>query len=60
VVETRTGGGGGNGDPKARSFKDVRRDVLRGFVSPEGAWRDYGVRIASDLSVDEAGSEPRA
>ena len=60
VVETRTGGGGGNGDPKARPFEDVRRDVQRGYVSPDGALRDYGVRISSDLSIDEQGSEPRA
>ena len=60
VVETWTGGGGGNGDPKARPFEEVQRDVLRGYVSPEGAWRDYGVRITSDLVVDEEGSQPRA
>ena len=60
VVETWTGGGGGNGDPRARPFEEVQRDVLRGYVSPEGAWRDYGVRITSDLVVDEEGSQPRA
>ena len=60
VVETRTGGGGGNGDPRARPFEDVRRDVQRGYVSRDGAWRDYGVRIAPGMSVDEAGSELRA
>ena len=60
VVETRTGGGGGNGDPKERPFEEVRLDVQRGYVSPDGAWRDYGVRITSGRSVDETGSEPRA
>ena len=59
VVETRTGGGGGNGDPKARPFGEVRLDVQRGYVSPDGAWRDYGVRIGPGLSVDEKGSEAR-
>jgi len=38
----------------------VQRDVKRGYVSPDGAWRDYGVRITSDLVVDEEGSRPRA
>ena len=60
VVETRTGGGGGNGDPKARPFGEVRVDVERGYVSPGGAWNDYGVRIGPGLSVDEGGSVPRA
>ncbi len=60
VVETMTGGGGGNGDPGARPFEEVRVDVERGYVSPEGAWNDYGVRIGPGGAVDEGGSEPRA
>ena len=60
VVETRTGGGGGNGDPKARSFAEVRIDAVRGYVSREGAWRQYGVRLTPEFVVDEAASEPRA
>ncbi len=60
VVETMTGGGGGNGNPKARPFKEVEIDAIRGYVSPEGAWRDYGVRLTSGCAADVAGSEPRA
>ena len=60
VVETMTGGGGGNGDPKTRPFGEVRVDVERGYVSREGAWTDYGVRIGPGVTVDEGGSEPRA
>lgn len=37
------GGGGGYGDPRARDPAAVRRDVEDGYVSPEGAQRDYGV-----------------
>ena len=59
VVDTRTGGGGGNGDPKARAFADVARDVVRGYVSPEAALRNYGVAISADGTVDEAASTPR-
>ena len=59
VVETMTGGGGGNGNPNARPFEEVRIDAVRGYVSCEGAWRDYGVRITSGLTVDSAESEPR-
>jgi N-methylhydantoinase B/oxoprolinase/acetone carboxylase alpha subunit len=39
-------GGGGYGDPLARDREGVRRDVAEGFVSPEAAVRDYGLRDA--------------
>ena len=60
VVETMAGGGGGNGNPKARPFEEVRVDAQWGHVSREGAWKDCGVRIGLGISVDEGGSEPRA
>jgi N-methylhydantoinase B len=59
VVETMTGGGGGNGSSHMRPFEDVVRDVRRGFVSVEGALKDYGVKIGPDMAVDIAGSTPR-
>ena len=59
VIETMTGGGGGNGDPKARPLREVQADVRQGFVSAEAALRDYGVRIGSDMQVDETASDPR-
>ena len=39
------GGGGGYGDPRARDPEAVRRDVADGYVTPEGARRDYGVEV---------------
>lgn len=59
VVETMTGGGGGNGEPLARPFEDVRRDIQKGYVTHEGAWSAYGVRVGEDLTIDEAASKPR-
>lgn len=59
VIETRTGGGGGYGDPKARPFEEVLADVRQGYVSTDAAWKDYGVRINADMGVDADGSEPR-
>src|SRR5690606_36085664 len=38
-------GGGGFGDPRARPVEAVAADVAEGFVSVEGARRDYGVEI---------------
>lgn len=38
-------GGGGFGDPRARPVEAVAADVAQGFVSVEGALRDYGVQV---------------
>jgi len=50
-------GGGGWGDPFARDPTRVLEDVLDGYVSSEGARRDYGVAIVTRdgvAAVDEA------
>ena len=38
-------GGGGHGDPLLRDPKAVREDVADGYVTVEGARRDYGVVV---------------
>lgn len=35
-------GGGGYGDPKKRDRAAIERDLAEGYVTPEGAARDYG------------------
>lgn len=59
-----TNAGGGWGDPLERSFERVLIDVRDGYVSLEGAQRDYGVVVTGDperapeqLVIDEAASE---
>ena len=48
-------GGGGHGDPLARDVALVLDDVRNDFVSVEGAARDYGVVIDTDVwQVDDA------
>ncbi|MDR3475074.1 MAG: hydantoinase B/oxoprolinase family protein [Devosia sp.] len=59
LVITRTGGGGGYGDPLTRPFSEVAFDVACGIVSPEAAAKDYGVVFAADGSPDLARSTPR-
>lgn len=61
VTQIRTSGGGGWGDPLARHPERVKVDVRDGYVSIDGAARDYGVVIVGDparhpdqLVVDEA------
>ncbi len=52
VVITYTGGGGGYGNPLERNPELVRRDVISGYVTREGAARDYGVVFTDGLEVD--------
>jgi N-methylhydantoinase B len=52
LVELKTGGGGGFGDPLERDPERVRVDCLDGYVTREAAERDYGVVLRDDLSVD--------
>ena len=41
-VTTRTGGGGGYGDPERRASESVQADVLDGFVSEEQMEKWFG------------------
>ena len=53
TVTMLTPGGSGFGDPFERDPESVRRDVELGFVSHDGARRDYGVVVTGTLEVDE-------
>ena len=52
VLEIRSAGGGGRGNPCEREPWRVAQDVRRGYVSLAAAERDYGVAIR-DGEVDE-------
>ncbi|MBI1220034.1 MAG: hydantoin utilization protein B [Rhodobacteraceae bacterium] len=58
VLEIRSAGGGGRGDPMAREPWRVAQDVARGQVSAASAARDYGV-VLWDGKVDEAATAAR-
>ena len=48
-------GGGGYGDPLERELELVERDVLDGYVSTEGALKNYGVVIdPKTMKIDTA------
>ena len=53
VVAWQLAGGGGYGDPLQRDPARVQRDVRMGYVTMEGARRDYGVVLHTDMSIDE-------
>jgi len=62
ILRIETGGGGGYGHPFDRPAQEVRRDLLRGFVSPESALADYGVVVGPrerDYPVDEGATLER-
>ncbi|GMR10020.1 MAG: hydantoinase B/oxoprolinase family protein [Anaerolineae bacterium] len=57
VVRLYTGGGGGFGNAWERDPALVREDVIDGYVTRQGAERDYGVVLKDDLSIDEKATE---
>jgi N-methylhydantoinase B len=59
VLRVLTPGGGGWGDPLERPVETVRLDVLRGFVSRERAYEEYGVVIDEAGGADADATEER-
>ena len=57
VMEIRTGGGGGYGDPLERDPALVARDAMLGYTSIAAATDIYGVALSADGGVDAAGTE---
>jgi len=47
IVNTRTGGGGGYGDPAKRSREALADDLREGFLTHEGARKAYGAAAES-------------
>ena len=61
VIRLEGPGGGGYGHPFKRPLESVLEDVRCGFVSIEGARRDYGVVVRADGNADiEASRELRS
>src|SRR5205085_2368162 len=58
VIHIHSPGGGGRGSPLVRPVEEVELDVARGYVSPQGAYEDYGVVIEGGV-LDPAATEAR-
>lgn len=59
IAELRCAGGSGYGDPLQRPLEAVQRDLDDGYITAEGATRDYGVVVGPDGRIDRAASEER-
>src|SRR5262249_28771874 len=53
-------GGGGYGDPRRRERALVDADIMHGYVTPEGARRDYGHDPAAGGAPGPGGGPGRA
>jgi N-methylhydantoinase B len=56
-LETIRGGGGGWGNALERPIEEVVADVLDGYVTTEGASKDYGVVLNGDGTADAEATE---
>ena len=52
ILEVQLAGGSGYGDPLERPVDDVQRDLDDGYVTPEGAERDFGCVVSASGSID--------
>ena len=55
IFRYQTNGGGGFGNPLEREPERVKVDVRDGYVTIEGALRDYGVVVVGDPESDPEG-----
>jgi 5-oxoprolinase (ATP-hydrolysing)/N-methylhydantoinase A len=59
AIEAQLAGGSGFGDPLERPVEAVQADLEDGYISPEGAARDYGCVIGPDGRIDPVATARR-
>jgi 5-oxoprolinase (ATP-hydrolysing) len=57
IGELLLAGGAGYGDPRERSYAAIERDIMEGYVTPQGALESYGVILDGEGRIDVAASE---
>jgi 5-oxoprolinase (ATP-hydrolysing) len=56
IVDVQLAGGSGFGDPLERPIEKIEDDLRHGYVTAEGAARDYGVVVTADGRIDREAS----
>ncbi|WP_395709633.1 hydantoinase B/oxoprolinase family protein [Reyranella sp.] len=52
VIDVMIAGGSGFDPPHERTIEDIARDLENGYITPEGAARDYGCVMTADGRID--------
>jgi 5-oxoprolinase (ATP-hydrolysing)/N-methylhydantoinase A len=56
VVDVQLAGGSGFGNPLERPIEQIEDDLLQGYITKEGAVRDYGIVLTADGRIDRQAS----
>ena len=56
-AKLRLPGGSGFGNPWARAYDDIQRDLIEEMVSPDAACQNYGCVLDENNLIDRAASD---
>jgi N-methylhydantoinase B/oxoprolinase/acetone carboxylase alpha subunit len=56
MIEAQIAGGAGFGDPRERALEAIAADLEDGYITEEGALRDYG-RLPTRIPATQTGND---
>jgi 5-oxoprolinase (ATP-hydrolysing) len=58
-ADLQLAGGSGFGDPWTRRYEEIQHDLNDGYITPDGAFEDYGCVVREDGEIDRHASDAR-